>query len=450
MFWGDRAGNISITFAVMLVPLLAVVGMGVDLSVAMSRRAELQGAADAGVLAAASLPTSDKDAMKKEVAKTFKANLRADLVGSAVVDSLTVSTDNFITMTVSSQVPLTIGRIAFGKTVEIKATAQAVRGDYQKAEIAMVLDNTYSMTGQKLTDLKSAANALLDVFQKANNPNVRLSLVPFSRYVNVGLGNRGKPWLSVQDDYSTTKNVCTTSRPVTSKSGCRTVTTTGSNDGVQTTSTREQCDSYTYGEPVTTCKNQTTDYKWSGCVGSRASPLDVSDTAPTNKYTGLLATSCGSALMPLTSNYAALRTAVSKMVANNETYIPAGILWGWNTLSVEEPLNEAAPKGADVTKYLIVMTDGANTLSPNKSNYTLHTGTDAAKADQLMGNVCGNAKMAGITIFTVAVGVSPSASSALSACASDGSKAYTVEQSSKLVDIFRQIASQIMTPRLTQ
>jgi Flp pilus assembly protein TadG len=449
MFWKDRSGNFGVMTALLVVPLFACAGLAVDFAHAITSKAELQSAADSAVLSAVSMSKTSNEVMKAELTKVFKGNLKPGLASSAAIENIDVSTNNYITMNAKSEIPLTLGAFFFKSTCELKVVAQAVRSDYQKVEIAMVLDNTYSMTGQKLTNLKAAANALLDVFEKAKNPNVRFALVPFSRYVNVGVANRNQLWLTVPDDYSTTKNTCTTSKPVVSKSGCKTVTTTSTNDGVQTTSTKEQCDSYTYGEPVTTCGDKTSTYTWTGCVGSRNSPLDVNDTEPTLRYTGLLNTSCGSALVPLTTNYTTLRTAISKMVANNETYIPAGILWGWNALSSAQPFIEGEVKANGITKFLIVMTDGTNTLSPNKSNYMLHTGTDTAKADNLMTTVCSNAKNVGLAIFTVAVGVTGSTADGLATCASDTSKAYNIEDSAKLVEVFKKIAGQILTPRLT-
>jgi len=449
VFWKDKSGNFGVVTALLVVPLFACAGLAVDFSKAMVSKAELQSAADSAVLSAVSMAKTSNETMKAELTKVFKGNLSPALAGSATVEDINISADNYITINAQSSIPLTLGAFFFKDSWQLKVAAQAVRSDYQKVEIAMVLDNTYSMTGQKLTNLKAAANALLDVFEKSKNQNVRFALVPFSRYVNVGTANRNQLWLTVPDDYSTTKNTCTTSKPVVSKSGCKTVTTTGTNDGVQTTSTKEQCDSYTYGEPVTSCSDKTSTYTWTGCVGSRNSPLDVNDTEPTLRYTGLLNTSCGSAVVPLTTNYSTLRTAISKMVANNETYIPAGVLWGWNMLSPTQPFTEGEPKATGINKFLIIMTDGTNTLSPNKSNYMLHTGTDTAKADSLMTTVCSNAKNAGLTIYTVAVGVTGSTAEGLATCANDSSKAFSIEDSAKLVEVFKKIAGQILTPRLT-
>ena len=447
LFWRDRSGNFSIMAALVMVPLLAVSAMAVDFGLALSRKAQVQAALDAGVLAAASMPKTTALVMQAEATKVFRANLPGELRTTAVVDSFDLSTANLITMTAHAAVPLTVGRIAFGKAVDVKVISQSIRGDTQKGEIALVLDNTYSMTGQKLIDLKAAATELIQVIEAAKSGTIRISVVPFARYVNVGLQNRSQPWLSVQPDSSTTSQACSTTTKVLSKSGCTISTVQTFKDGIPQISKKETCTNYVYGDPVTVCAPKTTTYTWSGCVGSRRSPLDVSDAAPEVRYTGLINVGCGRPIVFLTSDFDSLRKSIAAMSASDETYITAGILWGWNTLS---SIGGAEPPSRSLSKYMVVMTDGANTLSPSASNYTYHNGSSTAQADLLMEKVCTNAKAAGITIFTVAVGVSGSTAGALERCASDSSKVYTVSESSRLVHIFRTIAGQIMTPRLTQ
>ncbi len=73
------------------------------------------------------------------------------------------------------------------------------------------------------------------------------------------------------------------------------------------------------------------------------------------------------------------------------------------------------------------------------------------KSNTLMSTVCQNAKTKGVTLFTVAVGIDKTSSTAveLGKCASDADKAVLVQDSKKLVGIFEGIAGQILTPRLT-
>ncbi|QRM47446.1 pilus assembly protein TadG-related protein [Rhizobium sp. BG4] len=189
--WKDKSGNFAVMTAIVAVPLIGAAGMATDFSMALSRKADLQAAADAAVLAAASMPSTSVDNMKIEATRVFIANLSGDLAKSASVDDLQVSASNYITLNARTRVPLTIGQILFQDNLEVAVSAQSVRSGYQKIEVSMVLDNTGSMSGQKLTDLKAAANSLLKVFETASNVNARFSLVPFSRYVNVGTENRG-------------------------------------------------------------------------------------------------------------------------------------------------------------------------------------------------------------------------------------------------------------------
>ena len=66
-----------------------------------------------------------------------------------------------------------------------------------KAEIALVLDNTGSMRGQKLTNLKDAATKLVDSLSSTTkDPNdLRIALVPFTMTVNVGPTYQTADWI---------------------------------------------------------------------------------------------------------------------------------------------------------------------------------------------------------------------------------------------------------------
>ncbi len=359
LFWRDRSGNFSIMAALVMVPLLAVSAMAVDFGLALSRKAQVQAALDAGVLAAASMPKTTALVMQAEATKVFRANLPGELRTTAVVDSFDLSTANLITMTAHAAVPLTVGRIAFGKAVDVKVISQSIRGDTQKGEIALVLDNTYSMTGQKLIDLKAAATELIQVIEAAKSGTIRISVVPFARYVNVGLQNRSQPWLSVQPDSRPRR------RPAVRRRRCcpnRLHDQHGPDlqgrhpANIQKGNLHKLC----LWRSCHRLRTENHDYTWSGCVGSRRSPLDVSDAAPEVRYTGLINVGCGRPIVFLTSDFDSLRKSIAAMSASDETYITAGILWGWNTLS---SIGGAEPPSRSLSKYMVVMDRWANTLS---------------------------------------------------------------------------------------
>ena len=71
-FCCERKGNVAIIFAIALIPTIFLIGMGLDLSGAMQRRAKLNAAADAAALAAVT-PTMMTQSLN---ASRTAANLR--------------------------------------------------------------------------------------------------------------------------------------------------------------------------------------------------------------------------------------------------------------------------------------------------------------------------------------------------------------------------------------
>ena len=63
---------------------------------------------------------------------------------------------------------------------------------------------------------------------------------------------------------------------------------------------------------------------------------------------------------------------------------------------------------------------------------------------------CTNAKARKISVFTIGVGVSNTTTGDnLAKCATDGSMAFSMNDSSALREIFRKIGKEIMKPRLS-
>jgi hypothetical protein len=288
--------------------------------------------------------------------------------------------------------------------------------------------------------------------------DVKVAVVPFAQYVNVGLGNRSQPWMSVPPDQTTTKQVCSQTRDVTRTYNCVTKpvtsTSTSCNDGVCTTTTRttnQTTCQYDYGPYYQKCTNQTTTTKWNGCVGSRAYPLNVRDETPSTPYPGIMNVSCPSAITPLTKDKATVTTALSKMVTTGETYIPSGLVWGYATLSNQAPFTEAVPyTDTKVKKALVLMTDGANTKSVSTlSGYTgmpAHNGSNVTQANTYTSELCTNIKASGITVYTIAFGVTDTATrTRLRDCASDASMSYTPDNASQLSSAFKEIAEALRT-----
>lgn len=453
-WWRDIGGSIAPIFALSLIVLVGSVGLSIDGARVYHAQLKIQAVGDAAVLAAGRRAIVEGDTNEAE------ATIAQFVQLSGIHNELTlrpVTTDLSAPRRIAAEfiadVPTFIMTVLGFTTVEVRAYSAAEFG-ITKLEVALALDTTGSMAGPKMTALKSSAermvNTLLDT---AHNPDdVRISLVPFGQYVNVGTDQRNASWLQVPNDYSTTNEWCRDEAPVISSTNCRTVTYTYYQDGTPMTGSYTQCDN-TYGPAVYTCTPYTSTYTWYGCVGARNYPLNVRDADYGNRIPGIMNVGCGGRVQPLTSQRSDLRNAIDAMSATGETYIPAGVMWGLRTLTPSEPYSESAGDARDnegnrIAKVLVLMTDGENTKSPT---YPGHDGSDAAMSNQLTLEACNEAKSKRLQIFTIAFSVtSDPVKNLLRSCASRTGNFFDAADAEQLDAAMQAIAGQLGSLRLTQ
>ncbi len=166
-FRADRSGNVAILFGILAVPLFAAAGMALDYAFAVRERTDLQNAVDAAAISLAKLPQNTSAADLKTKAEAFVA---AYMPNSAANDFKidVVPSKGRLDITATANYPTTVVRVldlissdASHSNMEIGASATASWGN-GKVEVVLVLDNTGSMDGSKLTNLKTAANSLVD------------------------------------------------------------------------------------------------------------------------------------------------------------------------------------------------------------------------------------------------------------------------------------------------
>ncbi|MFO1090973.1 MAG: TadE/TadG family type IV pilus assembly protein [Hyphomicrobiales bacterium] len=456
-FRSSTAGNVGVMFALALVPLIWAAGAAIDYHRATNAKQELQSALDAGALAAGALKTTDQKVAFDVVDRYLKSNLPAEDYGKVQGLTVTVAADGKVSATANSHEESSLLAAVGVSDMPFTARTEVVRSKGNPLELALVLDNTGSMAGQKIADLKSAATDLVNTVM-IPDVDVKISVVPFAQYVNVGTANRNQPWMSVPPDSktSTTTYQCTQVRDVLSTTNCVTkpVVQTSCNDGVCTSKTVNQTScQYTYGPYYQKCGNVTTTNTqvWNGCAGSRAYPLNVRDEAPSTPYPGIMNVSCPSVVTPLSKDKPTVTAALSKMVTTGETYIPAGLMWGWTTLSADAPYTEAVPySNKQVKKALVLMTDGANTKSLSAlTGYTGmpdHKGSNVTQANTYTSELCTNIKASGITVYTIAFQVTDATiKTRLRDCASDPALAFTPDNASQLSSAFAEIADALKT-----
>ena len=299
--------------------------------------------------------------------------------------------------------------------------SRVARSGGGRAEIAMVLDTTGSMSGRKIDTLKTAARNLIQDTLKANNgkaePLVKIGIVPFAQYVNVGVSRRNESWIDVPADYRTSVRVCT-----------------GKNK-------KKKC---TIGY---------TDHKFYGCAGSRNYPYNVRDEGYSfGRVPGLMDVTCANEITDLTTNQGRLISAVETLKAQGWTYIGSGLAWGWRMLSPDAPLIQGVPYAdmdkTSTRKFVILMTDGENTRAPS---YPEHESTSNSLANKLTTELCENVKASKIQIFTVAFEVNDTRTlGMLESCATEPGYAFDARSSSELLASFSTISKKLSQLRIAE
>lgn len=205
----SERGAVAIWFAVLALPT-AVLGFGlIDVSRASVEKRHLQDALDAATLMAARSSANTDETIQPIGA----AALAAQLSG---VSEATLASSSFkvvgtkVVGTATAKVTPVIANLWLQGDMTIGAEAEVVRAS-TNLEVALVLDITGSMAGQKIRDARTAAKDLVDmVVQDVQTPYYsKIALVPYSAAVNLGgyaSGARGAirgPWTITDASWTT-------------------------------------------------------------------------------------------------------------------------------------------------------------------------------------------------------------------------------------------------------
>lgn len=453
-FWRNERGSIAVTFALTAVALIGCAGIAVDFARAYSNQSTLQQNLDATLLHVVQEKALDPNYDEQNGAQIYMEGLNRlkHVIGSTTVSINQVS-DTKYSAVARSTVPTTLLRVFTNRDIAVSVASEA-GAENKPVHVALVLDNTGSMAGTKLTALKSAAADLITTAfsSPGASRNVKVSLVPFSDYVNVGVNNRNQSWIDVKPDTAvTTPNVCKdVTVQVLVPGSCQDEDEDELIDGHTVKTKKQKCKYTTVQERQ--CQDVTTGSKWRGCVGSRAYPLNTQDDSYSKRVPGVFDVRCGVPLMPLTNNRQTLLDTVDSMFVDGETYIPDGLLWGWTTLSPKAPFAESASSsGPAPHKIMILMTDGANTISLGATDKTLHDGRNPAETNQYTAEVCSNIKAENIELYTVAFEVTDILiKSILSDCATSPSHFFDATNETALISAFSEISKEFSPTRLTR
>jgi Flp pilus assembly protein TadG len=443
-FAGANRGNVAVLFAIAAVPIISFVGAAIDYTRANAARSAMQAALDSTALMLGkdltdgTIKTSDitakatayftalynnKDAKSVEVTATYTA---ASGNGSTILlgGSGTVDTDFM--------------RIAGFPNLNFSTSSTAAWGNV-RMRVAMVLDNTGSMADDgKMPAMQTAAKSLIDQLSAlAKTPgDIYISVVPFAKDVNLGTSYAGQTYMD-WTSWDTTNG------------------TWGSCSDTNRTS-KSTCESHS--------KVWTPDHtRWTGCVTDRTQDYDTKNTVPSagnaptmvvpEEYVSGTSKYCKSnndpylqPIMPLSYDWASLKTSIGNMSPTGNTNQGIGLAWGWLTLGQDAPFNAPALDSNYTYKQaIILLSDGLNTQNRWYST--------ASQIDARQALLCKNAKDAGVVIYTIQVNTAKKAdatSTVLQNCASGLDKFYLVRDATQTLTVFNSIGTSLAKLRVAK
>lgn len=497
-FIANSNGNVAIITVLVMIPMCIAAGGMLDISQLLSAKSVTQDALDAASLYAATSTSTDQVVLQQITTTAFNANISNTAARSSVIQSFAYNTTTRqITAVAGGTYTPTFAKILGIASMPYSVTTQTLRQTDGTLEVALVLDNTWSMSVPldgsltKIAVLKTAAQNLVNtIMTTQNSGNVKIAVVPYADYVNVGTANRNASWMSVAADYSTSTGgsaavaggptTCVTissNTTTTCTGGTKQTVISSYTDGIPNYSTQtvgQTCTTKTTSvTPYQSCTQNPapkaavaptiTNYTWYGCVANQVQSdgVSVQMPDPATAYVGIMGSSqkCLTAITPLTTSSTVVTAAISALVVNigsykPDTYIPAGLIWGVNVLSPAAPFTDGAaydPANKSPRKAIVLMTDGFNT-EYLKSNGQLATGTTAQVAksysDQLA--VCNYAKSKKIEVYTIGFGVTdPTSLATLQSCATDASHYFDATSSAGLLAAFTTIAGSLQNVRIS-
>ncbi|MBY0427800.1 MAG: pilus assembly protein [Alphaproteobacteria bacterium] len=398
MLWRDQRGIAGPIVALAFTAIISSVGASIDYARAQMAQAKLSDTLDASALAAGSIVNAQPTQTVAVAQNYFNVNFPQGYMDATLAPLQ--FTNNVAgqppIITASATIPTMFMGVVGINTMTVAAHTEIATSS-SGLELALVMDNTGSMAGQKLTELKSSATELVNIlFGNANavKDDLWIGLVPFSQAVNIG------------KTHTTWLNTNAFNWGPSSWGGCVDAQASGfDQDDVPPTTAGHKLDAYfwpsdTYNRWITSTK-----------------PLKYASMTLTrgpNAY-------CPQVVTPMTNQKTDILAGINSMIAAGNTHVNLGLDWGWRMLSPKWrglwggtmnannlPLDYGT---ANMQKVVIMLTDGQNTMSngdrtaywylSDKKLGTTSASGAVAELDKRTLAVCNAMKAKGIVIYTI-------------------------------------------------
>ncbi|MCB1377040.1 MAG: VWA domain-containing protein [Alphaproteobacteria bacterium] len=395
-FLGAAGGNVTILFALSVVPLLLAAGTAIDYLRYANSKAKIQAALDGAALAAA-LPDDKTDDERKAIAKAYFESNLPSFNGDYPAINVAIGATS-VKATVDTTMTTSFMRVAGINHMDIDEFAEVMRPFAGTAEVVMVLDYSGSMnSNKKYQSMRTAATTMIDGLDAAiDDGKLKMGLVPFSAMV----------YTSMPSEYVSQYSATST------WTGC----------------TQDRIYPYNTTVDTPTSDPQT---KWGYFDNTSENKGGYGCSAYQTK---------GLKIVPLTTNMTTIKTKLNAMRPLGNTNIPLGAEFGWNLLDPQAPFSEGAPYSDSKTrKFLIMLTDGVQT-----SKYWGDTSDRSVEnGKQTLLKLCTSMRDKGVTVFTIAYDIKdPEVTDLLSQCA-PGRYFEPDAGVGTITSVFNEIASQI-------
>lgn len=451
----DSHGNVAMITGIVLLPIVAIMGFAVDLSITGNNRDSVGKALDAAILSAARARLQGlNDQQVESQFQTYFGALTGDAPGRVTCETPELVEDgiDMVARTTCTSQSMIAG--ATGKQYVTFDVESRVTFGIGKLDIAFVFDVSGSMgwssddstpgAPSRIDALKTAArtgvNNLLR-YNTGDTDDIRIAMVGYSsavhggEYFNYATGLN--PTRSFHQDVvrGEWQRVCTRWRYGRCwQSRWRWVSST---ETVSTTITDY-------------CTYERNSSEWNKATEPRAGHYLSSGRPEYNDYYDSWDSpnSCNSSGQPraLDTNQDNINSYINGLTANGGTAGHLGIAWGRYLISPEwadafdtehKPLDWDEP---DSQKIIILMTDGEF-----NSQYHGNLGSSYSQAQAQ----CDDAKNNdGVLIYTIAFNAPPAGQDILDYCSSGGEFRFDANNGQELLDAYTAIAASISDLRL--